>query len=61
MERSRSSLSGAAEHNPSNTDITVTIMQIITAISTMAFVPEPTHIMMSGPSAILGSALSTTR
>lgn len=39
----------------------VTIMQIITAISTIALVPEPTQMMMRGPRAILGSAFSTTR
>lgn len=61
MERSSTSLSGAVEHNPSSTDMIVTITQISTAMSTIAFAPDPTHMMMSGPRAILGRALSTTR
>ncbi len=61
MERSSSSLSGAAEHNPSRTEMTVTIMQISTAIRTIALAPDPTQMMSSGPRAILGRAFSTTR
>ncbi len=46
--------------NPLRNPIIATIMQMRKVMTIMAFTPMPTHMIISGPSAIFGRLLSTT-
>ena len=51
----------SVSRKPDSISSTVTISEIAIAINTIARVPAPARMMITGPSAILGRLLSTTR
>ena len=59
--RIRSCFSSVAARNPFKTVTVVTTSETSTPITTIDAVPAPIHTMRTGPSAIFGSAFSTTR
>ena len=54
-------LSGLVARKPASISSTVTMREMANAMKMMASVPAPTTMMITGPSAILGRLLSTTR
>ena len=54
-------LSGLVARKPASISSTVTMREMASAMKMMASVPAPTTMMITGPSAILGRLLSTTR
>ena len=51
----------SVERKPLSISRTVTMREMASAMKMMAFVPAPTRMMITGPRAILGRLLSTTR
>ena len=53
--------SGSVARKPLSISSTVTISEMARAMTMMAWVPAPTQMMITGPKAIFGRLLSTTR